>query len=341
MSHDLKTSLADSDETRRIKNSLYNLGYNAEFSRRAAIKAALAVAGSAVLFGLPGRAHAARATQQTLDALASAEEKLAAVQAEMDAIAAEFQALSIEQDKTISKIEGVQGQIDDTQIEIDQKQEELEGKQDVLAGRVTDSYKDGPGSFIKLLLSAKSFDEFLSNSRYVEKINDADKQVIDEVREIREELGKKKQELEGQKADLETLKQQQAEQLSVMQAKQAEVQDLVDGLSSDVKSSCKSATPSISLPLKRRGASSKPSSSINKAAEPPIFPATRKSPDHRAARPAWCPAATPSPALDPVSAPCGSRASSPPQDLAIWVATPTTCTTAGARAPTRASSKLA
>ena len=235
MSHDLKTSLADSDETRRIKNSLYNLGYNAEFSRRAAIKAALAVAGSAVLFGLPGRAHAARATQQTLDALASAEEKLAAVQAEMDAIAAEFQALSIEQDKTISKIEGVQGQIDDTQIEIDQKQEELEGKQDVLAGRVTDSYKDGPGSFIKLLLSAKSFDEFLSNSRYVEKINDADKQVIDEVREIREELGKKKQELEGQKADLETLKQQQAEQLSVMQAKQAEVQDLVDGLSSDVK----------------------------------------------------------------------------------------------------------
>lgn len=235
MSHIHVTPPSNSEQERHIENTLCNLGYNAEFSRRGAIKAALSVAGAAVLFGMPGRAYAARASQETLDALATAEDKLAAVQAELEAIGAEFQELSIKQDQTISEIEEVQNQIDDTQADIDDKQEELEAKQEVLAGRVADSYKEGPGSTLKLLLSAESFDELLSNSRYVEKINDADKQVIKEIQEIREELEKKKKSLEKQKADLETLKQQQAEQLSAMQAKQAEVQTLVDGLSSDVK----------------------------------------------------------------------------------------------------------
>ena len=79
----------------------------------------------------------------------------------------------LEQEKTIAQIDDVQTQIDETQEQIEEKQQELEDKQNVLAGRVSDSYKDGPGSTLKLLLAAKSFDELLSNSRYVEKINDA------------------------------------------------------------------------------------------------------------------------------------------------------------------------
>lgn len=235
MSHIPNASASETEKQERIQNALFNMGYNAEFSRRGAIKAALALAGSAVLFGLPGRAYAARASQETLDALATAEEKLAAVKAELEQLAAEFQALSLQQEKTIAKIDGVQTQIDEAQEQIEERQRELEDKQAVLAGRVSDSYKDGPGSTLKLLLAAKSFDELLSNSRYVEKINDADKQVIDEVQRIRKNLEQQKAELEKQKAELETLRQQQADQLSGMQAKQGEVQTLVDGLSSDVK----------------------------------------------------------------------------------------------------------
>lgn len=235
MSHIPNASASEAEKQERIQNALFNMGYNAELSRRGAIKAALALAGSAVLFGLPGRAYAARASQETLDALATAEEKLAAVKAELEQLAAEFQALSLQQEKTIAKIDGVQTQIDEAQEQIEERQRELEDKQAVLAGRVSDSYKDGPGSTLKLLLAAKSFDELLSNSRYVEKINDADKQVIDEVQRIRKNLEQQKAELEKQKAELETLRQQQADQLSGMQAKQGEVQTLVDGLSSDVK----------------------------------------------------------------------------------------------------------
>lgn len=235
MSHIPHAPASETEREERIQSALFNIGYNAEFSRRSAIKAALTLAGSAVLFGMPHRAFAARATQETLDALASAEEKLAAVEAELEQLAKEFQALTAEQEKTIAQIDDVQEQIEDTQEQIEEKQEELEEKQGVLASRVSDSYKDGPGSTLKLLLAAKSFDELLSNSRYVEKINDADKQVIKEIQQIREELEQQKADLEQQKADLEALKQQQTDQLAAMQDKQAEVQSLVDNLSSDVK----------------------------------------------------------------------------------------------------------
>ncbi len=204
-------------------------------SRRALVASALAAASSAAVFGLPVRAHAARASQSTLDALASAEDKLAAVEAELNQLAADFEALSHEQDRTVSQIEEVQSQLDETQAQIDEKQAELEGKQDVLSRRIASSYKDGGTSVLTLLMSSESFDELLSNGRYIEKINDVDKRVIGEIQQIRAELEERKSTLESQKTELEALKEQQARQLSTMQAKQAEVQELVDGLSADVK----------------------------------------------------------------------------------------------------------
>ena len=166
-------------------------------SRRALVASALAAASSAVLFGLPARAHAARATQATIDALATAEEKLAAVEAELDKLAADFEALSHEQDRTVSQIEEVQAQLDETQAQIDEKQAELEGKQDVLSRRVSNSYKDGGTSMLTLLMAADSFDDLLSNSHYIEKVNDADKQVIGEIQAIRAELEQHKSTLES------------------------------------------------------------------------------------------------------------------------------------------------
>lgn len=221
MSHNHPAPAFETKGSERAHTTLANQTSGTAISRRDALKAALMLAGTATLFGVPQRAHAARATQETLDALATAEDKLAAVESELDQLAKEFQALTLEQERTIS-------QIDDTQVQIDRKQAELERKQEVLAERVATSYKDGPASILKLLLASKSFDELLTNSRYVEKINDADKQVISEVQAIRTEL-------EEQKAELVELNQRQSDQLDAMRAKQEEVRQLVDGLSNDVK----------------------------------------------------------------------------------------------------------
>ncbi|MDO4437635.1 MAG: hypothetical protein Q4B77_06785 [Coriobacteriaceae bacterium] len=223
------------EQQKRLENFGLAYGYNQQISRRSAIKAAFALAGAGVLFGMPRSAAAARATQQTLDALASAEEQLAAAEAQFEQIAKDFQDLSIKQDKTLGQIEAVQGEIDDTQSDIEDKQEELEDKQEVLSSRVIESYKNGPTSSLNLLLASESFEDLISNSHYVEKINSADKKAIDDVQAIRRELEAKKADLESQKEELEKLKAQQTKQLSAMQAKQNEVKEIVDGLSKDVK----------------------------------------------------------------------------------------------------------
>lgn len=208
---------------------------NHSISRRAALKAMLGLAGTATMLGGVRPVWAATATQQTLDALASAEDKLAATQKQLDELGNQFQELSIEQDKTIGKIEGVQDQIDRTQEQIDAKQEQLEEKQGLLSARVSKSYKQGGTNGLALLMSSTSFEDLISNAHYLEKVNDSDKKVIKDVRAIQDQLNREKAELQEQKDSLEQLKAQQAQQLSEMQAKQAEVQSLLDGLSSDVK----------------------------------------------------------------------------------------------------------
>lgn len=206
-----------------------------ELSRRTALKALFGAASAAVLFGLPARAHAAEATKETTDKLNAAQAQLDEVQAQLDSIASEYAALANKNAQTLSDIEGVQGQIDDTQTQIDEKKAELKKKRDDLSDRVSASYKSGGTNILSLLLASGSFEELVANAHYVEKINKSDRDVIEDIQTIQEELDAQKTELESQKADLEKLKDQQTAQMQDMQTKQQEVQAVLSGLSDDVK----------------------------------------------------------------------------------------------------------
>ncbi len=206
-----------------------------ELSRRTALKALFGAASAAVLFGLPTRAHAAEATKETTDKLNAAQAQLDEVQAQLDSIANEYAALASKNAQTLNDIEGVQGQIDDTQAQIDEKKAELKKKRGDLSDRVSASYKSGGTNILSLLLASGSFEELVANAHYVEKINKSDRDAIEDIRTIQEELDAQKTELESQKADLEKLKDQQTAQMQDMQAKQQEVQTVLSGLSDDVK----------------------------------------------------------------------------------------------------------
>ena len=206
-----------------------------ELSRRTALKALFGAASAAVLFGLPARARAAEATKETTDKLNAAQAQLDEVQAQLDSIAGEYAALANKNAQTLSDIEGVQGQIDDTQTQIDEKKAELKKKRDDLSDRVSASYKSGGTNILLLLLASGSFEELVANAHYVEKINKSDRDAIEDIQTIQEELDAQKTELESQKADLEKLKDQQTAQMQDMQTKQQEVQAVLSGLSDDVK----------------------------------------------------------------------------------------------------------
>lgn len=206
-----------------------------ELSRRTALKALFGAASAAVLFGLPARARAAEATKETTDKLNAAQAQLDEVQAQLDSIAGEYAALANKNAQTLSDIEGVQGQIDSTQAQIDEKKAELKKKRDDLSDRVSASYKSGGTNILSLLLASGSFEELVANAYYVEKVNKSDRDAIEDIQTIQEELDAQKTELESQKADLEKLKDQQTAQMQDMQTKQQEVQAVLSGLSDDVK----------------------------------------------------------------------------------------------------------
>ena len=233
-------------------------------SRRSALKAMLAAAGSAVLFGMPALAQAEpQASQETLDALDDAQEQLDAAQKQIDDLSYQFEDLSAQLDSTMGQIEGVQEQIDATQAEIDatqedidekqadidEKQAQLEEKQEDLTQRVAARYKAGDHSTLSLLLSSESFEELIATAHYIDKVNASDQENIRDIRDIQEELRRQKAELEAekeqleaqkasleeQKSQLESLKTQQTQQLDSMKEKKDEVQSLLNGLSQEVK----------------------------------------------------------------------------------------------------------
>ena len=206
-----------------------------ELSRRTALKALFGAASAAVLFGLPTRAHAAEASKETTDKLNAAQAQLDEVQAQLDSIANEYAALANKNAQTLNDIENVQGKIDDTQAQIDEKKAELKKKRNDLSDRVAASYKSGGTNILSLLLASGSFEELVANAHYVEKINKSDRDAIEDIQTIQEELDAQKTELESQKADLEKLKDQQTAQMQDMQTKQQEVQAVLSGLSDDVK----------------------------------------------------------------------------------------------------------
>lgn len=220
----------------RAADGISAASHQAAVSRRSAVRALFALAGSAVLFANPIRARAADATEETKQALAAAQAEFEKIQAQMDELSSQFQKLAEQQDQTISQIEGVQDQIDATQAEIDEKQADLERKQSVLSSRVSSSYKAGDADALAMLLSSTSFDDLIAKTFYINKVNESDQKAIEEVNAIQKALEGQKASLETQKGELEELKNTQADQLEQMKSKKAEVQNLLSGLSDDVKS---------------------------------------------------------------------------------------------------------
>ena len=173
---------------------------------------------------LPGVARA-ETTKEKLDA---AQLSYKEAQAELDRISAEYEQIAAELSDTTAQIVDVSDQIDEKQAQIDEKQE-------ILGQRMSSSYKAGPTSTLDLLLSSATFDELTSNIYYLDKITEADSEMIAEVRDLKAQLEQEQAELEAQKADLEELQSQQQAQLEDARAKQQESQELVDGLSAEVQ----------------------------------------------------------------------------------------------------------
>ena len=142
-------------------------------------------AGMFAATALPSVASA-ETTQEKLD---SAQSEYTAAQAKLDEIGQECASLNADLSSTLGQIDTTQSAIDQKQTEIDakqgqidQKQTEVEAKQTQLGERMSSAYKTGNQSILDLILSSSSFEELTSNIYYLDKVTEADKAMIEEIK---------------------------------------------------------------------------------------------------------------------------------------------------------------
>ncbi len=225
--------------------------HRALLTRRSAL--GLLVGSASILSARPALAETeeelrAKADQTTAQ-IDETQKQYDATKKQLDALAAEVQQLSIEQAKTLDQIYDTEKDINDTQKKIDkdtkdikQREKDLAQKQERLSRRVSSAYKSGGNNILSILLSSDSFEQLESNIYYLDKISEADAQLISDIKQAKAELEQHRVELEDQeakleehKSDLQALNERQQEQINDLHAKQDEVSELLKGLDSKVK----------------------------------------------------------------------------------------------------------
>lgn len=185
---------------------------------------------------VPVSSSANVAYADTESELNAAKERFEEVQAQLDQLIADCAAISEQQVETQQKIDATRESIREAEELIAQKEQELALHQKQLSDFAVESYKSDTVGFLDVLMSSQSFESFISMWRYVDRINAQKMALIDQVRDIKQELSERKAQLEADMAELETLSAQLEEQMESLTAKQAETQELLDSLDEEVKS---------------------------------------------------------------------------------------------------------
>lgn len=190
---------------------------------------------TAVLIGCASLSRTAYAEEATAAALANAQAQYEDVQAQIDELAYEYEQLSQELDATLSAIEAKDAEIAQTQQQIEVTRAQLAASQDELATYVSNSYKHGGTTAIDVVLNAADFEELFRNIYYLNKVSDAEAELIASIKETQAQLEAWEAQLEGQLAELEGLRAQQESQLAEMRQRQDDAYTLLANLDEQVQ----------------------------------------------------------------------------------------------------------
>ena len=196
-------------------------------TRRNALKI-LAMAGVGSLVPVRGLAD-------TESDLADAQTRLNEAQSKLDGIAREYETLSAAQSKTLDELAGVEDKIAEVKKRVKKLQDKLDKKQEELATNVAEEYKDGNNGVVGLVLGSTSIEDLISKLYYHGKVTEDQARLIEETKTAKEEVEKEKAELEKQQKHLAEVSATQEEQLEAMRGKQAEAQEVIDGLDKQVR----------------------------------------------------------------------------------------------------------
>lgn len=151
--------------------------------------------------------------------------KINGVKKEKDSIYSQIAKLENQIHSVEGELESINNQIDSTNKSIsvaseqlDKAVEELGEYKELYGQRIRAMYMNGTAGYLEIILSSKSFSDFISRIDIVKRIMEHDSNILVEMKEKQESIEKQKAELEDKKKKLVALQQQAADkknQLSV------------------------------------------------------------------------------------------------------------------------------
>lgn len=146
-------------------------------------------------------------------------------------------------EETDGEISELETKINQAQLDLETVQKELDDQYDFMKKRIRCIYEKGESSYVDVFFASSSFADLLNHAEYVEKANEYDQKLLQNMKEKKAEITEKKADIEKTKQEVEEKRRQQEEERSAIEglqddaaAEQGKVQGLVKQTSSGISS---------------------------------------------------------------------------------------------------------
>lgn len=117
--------------------------------------------------------------------------------------------LSTEIYETGKELDKTQTQIDKTQKKLEKAQESINEQYDDMKLRIKYMYENGETQMLDLILNSSSISDFLNKAEYITELSQYDRQMLNKMKETKQEIADAKSSLEKDKKSLLALQEQQ------------------------------------------------------------------------------------------------------------------------------------
>ena len=153
------------------------------------------------------------------DEIENLENQSSSLESELQGINEEILALSEEISSTEMQVEMLNGEIARTTDELKEAQANEEQQYEDMKARIKYMYEHGNATLLELLFSAEDMSDFLNKADFIENLSEYDRNALNDLKNIHQQIEDEQNTLETQQASLTDLQEQLQSQQTELQAK--------------------------------------------------------------------------------------------------------------------------
>ena len=162
-----------------------------------------------------------------VDDIESLENQTSALENELEGINQEILSLSEEISSTEMQVEILDGEIQRTTDNLEEAEENEAKQYEDMKTRIKYMYEHGNATLLEMLFSAEDMTDFLNKADFIENLSEYDRESLDKLKEIHQQIEDEKTALEEQQSSLSELQ-------SSLESQQQELQAKADATSTDL-----------------------------------------------------------------------------------------------------------